>query len=64
MLNSISETPSQMTESPKDDELLTTEIVEGPLQVILEEISLINPNRKFCLGAPEILEKPKRPGTW
>ena len=62
-VKSISETPSQMKENLTDDELLTTEIIEAPLQVILEDVSLIKP-QEVMSWAPENLEKPKKPGTW
>ena len=62
-VKSISETPSQMKENLTDDELLTPEIIEAPLQVILEDVSLIKP-QEVTSWAPENLEKPKKPGTW
>ena len=60
---SVSETPSEIKESSMEEEILTPEVIEGPLQVTLEDVYLIKP-QEVTSWAPEILEKPKKPGTW
>ena len=60
---SVSETPSEIKESSIEEEFLTPEVIEGPLQVTLEDVYLIKP-QEVTSWAPEILEKPKKPGTW
>ena len=63
---SISETSTHLKyvkESLTDDVVLSTEIIEGPLQLSVEELSLIKP-QEVTASAPEILEKSKEQGTW